>query len=328
MDLVRLACVKHAASVRPEPGSNSPSRSAPASRKDLVVERLVPWWGHSQLAQDRLLSVFCCTRFGRRGTLVVRRGVADAPALAFDFLCSVFKEHWFSENRVDGTRLKSRRCDAVLVRARTQRGWDLPVSPMAGEPGLGAASQPTVAARPCQGGLAARGAGSREARCKISPARAGGAAAVEGAAVVERRWGGGGGGAAVVEAFDTGRGGCMPRRLGAPVRGGRGRQGAGGRGRWGALGGVGCLPGQTARAQAKRAHRRSHFVLGARGWAACARFGSEGSSPRGRGPASASDRGRSPPRPPTPAGAPTPPASGPGRSATACRPPGTARSAR
>jgi hypothetical protein len=27
MDLVRLACVKHAASVRPEPGSNSPSRT-------------------------------------------------------------------------------------------------------------------------------------------------------------------------------------------------------------------------------------------------------------------------------------------------------------
>ena len=27
MDFVRLACIKHAASVRPEPGSNSPSRS-------------------------------------------------------------------------------------------------------------------------------------------------------------------------------------------------------------------------------------------------------------------------------------------------------------
>src|SRR5207245_2277467 len=27
LDVVRLACVKHAASVRPEPGSNSPSRS-------------------------------------------------------------------------------------------------------------------------------------------------------------------------------------------------------------------------------------------------------------------------------------------------------------
>ncbi len=29
LDLVRLACVRHAASVRPEPGSNSPSRSKP-----------------------------------------------------------------------------------------------------------------------------------------------------------------------------------------------------------------------------------------------------------------------------------------------------------
>ena len=27
MNFVRLACIKHAASVRPEPGSNSPSRS-------------------------------------------------------------------------------------------------------------------------------------------------------------------------------------------------------------------------------------------------------------------------------------------------------------
>src|SRR2546421_11450885 len=30
LELVRLACVKHAASVRPEPGSNSPSRSCPS----------------------------------------------------------------------------------------------------------------------------------------------------------------------------------------------------------------------------------------------------------------------------------------------------------
>ena len=32
MDLVRLACVRHAASVRPEPGSNSPSRSEAVPR--------------------------------------------------------------------------------------------------------------------------------------------------------------------------------------------------------------------------------------------------------------------------------------------------------
>ncbi len=33
MDLVRLACIRHAASVRPEPGSNSPSRLLPWPRK-------------------------------------------------------------------------------------------------------------------------------------------------------------------------------------------------------------------------------------------------------------------------------------------------------
>jgi hypothetical protein len=33
LDLVRLACFKHAASVRPEPGSNSPSRSTNPCRK-------------------------------------------------------------------------------------------------------------------------------------------------------------------------------------------------------------------------------------------------------------------------------------------------------
>ena len=31
---VRLACVKHAASVRPEPGSNSPTRTIPANRPE------------------------------------------------------------------------------------------------------------------------------------------------------------------------------------------------------------------------------------------------------------------------------------------------------
>src|SRR3954470_6052255 len=33
LDPVRLACVKHAASVRPEPGSNSPSRSSPPANR-------------------------------------------------------------------------------------------------------------------------------------------------------------------------------------------------------------------------------------------------------------------------------------------------------
>ena len=40
MDPVRLACVKHAASVRPEPGSNSPSRTSHTSVR-VVLESLL-----------------------------------------------------------------------------------------------------------------------------------------------------------------------------------------------------------------------------------------------------------------------------------------------
>ncbi len=49
MDPVRLACVKHAASVRPEPGSNSPTKACrrpqrlPGADERLVVERGVEW---------------------------------------------------------------------------------------------------------------------------------------------------------------------------------------------------------------------------------------------------------------------------------------------
>ena len=44
MDLVRLACVRHAASVRPEPGSNSPSRflaesEDPANKSESRLEK-------------------------------------------------------------------------------------------------------------------------------------------------------------------------------------------------------------------------------------------------------------------------------------------------
>ena len=46
MDPVRLACVKHAASVRPEPGSNSPSRSGRSRSRDRKQLRSgEPAWG-------------------------------------------------------------------------------------------------------------------------------------------------------------------------------------------------------------------------------------------------------------------------------------------
>jgi hypothetical protein len=39
---VRLACVKHAASVRPEPGSNSPLKFAPLARK-IFLNLMLIW---------------------------------------------------------------------------------------------------------------------------------------------------------------------------------------------------------------------------------------------------------------------------------------------
>ena len=42
MDLVRLACVKHAASVRPEPGSNSPTKACRRLRR--LPRTTNDWW--------------------------------------------------------------------------------------------------------------------------------------------------------------------------------------------------------------------------------------------------------------------------------------------
>src|SRR5262245_19481704 len=47
MDLARLACIRHAASVRPEPGSNSPSRSLDHPRVDLRSGEPARWMQHT-----------------------------------------------------------------------------------------------------------------------------------------------------------------------------------------------------------------------------------------------------------------------------------------
>ena len=96
LDLARLACVKHAASVRPEPGSNSPSRPQAGRKRPTVksesrvVGRLNPWTRLAQsgcgvwIAPDAL-SVQCLKLCDR----------TRSPALAFtSCLCSVFKERW------------------------------------------------------------------------------------------------------------------------------------------------------------------------------------------------------------------------------------------
>ena len=64
MDLVRLACVRHAASVRPEPGSNSPLRSRTTTEVDAL--RSVcrePDWGwqpRSDWHKNQVLADLCC----------------------------------------------------------------------------------------------------------------------------------------------------------------------------------------------------------------------------------------------------------------------------
>ena len=60
MDPVRLACVKHAASVRPEPGSNSPTRTVHDRTRAV---------GRIDCVRDRVL----------------HRGIADVPALRSDY---------------------------------------------------------------------------------------------------------------------------------------------------------------------------------------------------------------------------------------------------
>ena len=97
MDLVRLACVRHAASVRPEPGSNSPSRSSAsrqAGRHRICWNARVglapftdgtsPGWYPRTLVID--VTTYLQHRWGR------------SPALAFFVLSSVVKELTLAEH--------------------------------------------------------------------------------------------------------------------------------------------------------------------------------------------------------------------------------------
>ena len=82
----RLACIKHAASVRPEPGSNSPSKScrpgSPGGRSVKSRPSPVPKWHRT----GRLAETFVVVRL--RYEMTIRRptasGGAGSPALTFE----------------------------------------------------------------------------------------------------------------------------------------------------------------------------------------------------------------------------------------------------
>src|SRR6056297_303886 len=81
MDLVRLACVKHAASVHPEPGSNSPTKTCPSRSPTEVGSRA---GNECQRAhhpsRERLVWTMrpCCVVLSNRYPCCRRQGVPTA----------------------------------------------------------------------------------------------------------------------------------------------------------------------------------------------------------------------------------------------------------
>jgi hypothetical protein len=105
LDSVRLACVRHAASVRPEPGSNSPSRSQHPRTKaqGCTIRRAEPVWLHrsnwhspnTSLTMNPNLCINNCSgaRRGPSPTELDQEPPGRAPALAsLCVLSSVVKE--------------------------------------------------------------------------------------------------------------------------------------------------------------------------------------------------------------------------------------------
>ncbi len=102
MDPARLACVRHAASVRPEPGSNSPSRSRHYRRTgnafdrvrkpDFIPEGVKSNWHHDD---SFLLSVVFDAYYFVERHHQSQSSNAVARTWLLTFLCSVFKEHTY-----------------------------------------------------------------------------------------------------------------------------------------------------------------------------------------------------------------------------------------
>jgi hypothetical protein len=93
MDLARLACVRHAASVRPEPGSNSPSKSRPAEA-DVDLESQLP--GQHPLADWHIPHGMFIEIASEQPSCTEERR-ALAARTGFFVLYSVFKERHVEE---------------------------------------------------------------------------------------------------------------------------------------------------------------------------------------------------------------------------------------
>ena len=108
----RLACIRHAASVRPEPGSNSPSRSCDAGPEGRrVAIGTETGWRHRLPAGTRTDEVFVVRSWCGIAEIAPERrpqgARARTPALALTFLCSVVKEHTLRRHTREAGRCRS-----------------------------------------------------------------------------------------------------------------------------------------------------------------------------------------------------------------------------
>jgi hypothetical protein len=118
LDLVRLACVKHAASVRPEPGSNSPTKACRHLRRlPLATNDWLSSAGAemiSPLCSRDLTDYICVSPEGYSGDRIDKQCVAETetaspdelPALAF---CLLFRFQG-AEARTSASRTRPARC--------------------------------------------------------------------------------------------------------------------------------------------------------------------------------------------------------------------------
>ena len=106
---VRLACVKHAASVRPEPGSNSPKKGMGTHLSDMIpsgVGGMSPIF-YEKLFQALFIDVFrlSYSNLELRASYLEKRGLAFFLIHHFCFHCLVFKDRFSLRRFLAGKKL-------------------------------------------------------------------------------------------------------------------------------------------------------------------------------------------------------------------------------
>jgi hypothetical protein len=137
MDPVRLACVKHAASVRPEPGSNSPSRTGPGKPGTIMFRAHSP----RALCRDSIPGLHPAAGWEARR---IRVATDLAAGSRIDKQCTI-------PTRGSGRRTARTGVLSSLPFSRSRSSWHVPNEgsvPFPADQGRSARRMCTLAARP------------------------------------------------------------------------------------------------------------------------------------------------------------------------------------